>query len=436
MKKDFMPWRTVKNQNDKPVLEFELEPLIKGFFDKDMLLDYLKNFIIFADDGEKVFKMIAGYHQFHGVRAATDNIIKVSRPDGSKKGGVFWHTQGSGKSLSMTCLAGKLINTPEMENPTIVIVTDRNDLDGQLNETFTQAKLLFKQTPIQADDRDKLREVLNSSESGGVYFTTIQKFGTKDGEDVFPELSERHNVIVMADEAHRSQYGLKKRLDKKTNTFKYGYALNMRKALPNATFVAFTGTPVDHEDKITTQVFGEYISIYDIQDAVEDKATVKIYFESRLAKVELNEDIIDLIDDQIEEVFEDEELDIREKKKGQWAALEKLVGAKPRLKQVAQDIVNHFEHRTELLDGKAMIVGMSREICVALYNALIEIKPEWHNESYEKGALKVIMTGCVFRCNWPAIPAVTNGMNTPSFNTASKMPKCGGKSPALGDATI
>jgi len=389
----YMPWRAIKGQDDKPVLEFEVENLVKGFFQHDLILEYIKNFVLFADDGENLSKMIAGYHQYHGVKAATDNIVKASRPKGSKKGGVFWHTQGSGKSLSMTCLAGLLINHTEMENPTIVVVTDRNDLDGQLYETFDHARELLGQAPAQADGRDELREMLHSANSGGIYFTTIQKFTTFEQETDFPVLSDRHNVVVMADEAHRSQYGLKKKLDKKSNTFKFGYASNMRRALPNATFIAFTGTPVSEGERFTEEIFGKCISIYDIQDAVEDGATVKIYYESRLAKIDLNDEVIRKVDQQIEDILEDEDLDEREKEKGEWASLEKLVGSQKRIEEVAGDIVKHYEHRTELLEGKAMIVCMSREICAQMYDAFKKLKPEWHSVDYEKGQMKVIMTG-------------------------------------------
>ncbi|MFD2532534.1 type I restriction endonuclease subunit R [Gracilimonas halophila] len=408
----YMPWRAIKNEDDRPKLEFELETVIKGFFNPELFLDYIRHFILFEQDGDHAIKKIAGYHQFHAVREAVKAVITASRaPEGrveeqpratygdevepgSKKGGVIWHTQGSGKSISMVCFAGKLLQQPEMKNPTILVVTDRNDLDGQLFQTFSSAQDLLKQTPIQADSRDDLREQLSSRESGGIYFTTVQKFSTIGDEKRHPALSERHNLVVISDEAHRSQYGLKAQYDTKEQKYKYGYARHMRDALPNATFIGFTGTPVSMEDRDTRAVFGDYVSIYDIQDAVDDGATVPIYYESRLAKLDVNRAEIDELSDRVEEVVEEyEDESEREKTKSEWSTLAKLVGATPRITQVADDLVKHFEKRTAAIDGKAMVVGMSREICVDLYNAITEIRPEWHYEDPEKGQIKIIMTG-------------------------------------------
>lgn len=408
----YMPWRAIKNEDDRPKLEFELETVIKGFFNPELFLDYIRHFILFEQDGDHAIKKIAGYHQFHAVREAVKAVITASRaPEGrveeqpratygdevepgSKKGGVIWHTQGSGKSISMVCFAGKLLQQPEMKNPTILVVTDRNDLDGQLFQTFSSAQDLLKQTPIQADSRDDLREQLSSRESGGIYFTTVQKFSTIGDEKRHPALSERHNLVVISDEAHRSQYGLKATYDKDEKKYKYGYARHMRDALPNATFIGFTGTPVSMEDRDTRAVFGDYVSIYDIQDAVDDGATVPIYYESRLAKLDVNRAEIDELSDRVEEVVEEyEDESEREKTKSEWSTLAKLVGATPRITQVADDLVKHFEKRTAAIDGKAMVVGMSREICVDLYNAITEIRPEWHDEDPEKGQIKIIMTG-------------------------------------------
>lgn len=389
----FLPWRTIKNENDKPQLEWELETLIRGFFDRELFLDYIRFFVLFETDGEKTIKKIAGYHQFHAVREAVQATIAASDPTGNKKAGVVWHTQGSGKSISMCCYAGKLLQQPAMQNPTLLIVTDRNDLDGQLFETFSQAQELLKQTPVQANNRDELRQLLAERESGGIIFTTVQKFALLDGEAEHPLLNGRHNIVVMSDEAHRSQYGLKAKLSN-DGTYKFGYAKHMRDALKNAAFIGFTGTPISSEDKDTRAVFGDYVSIYDIQDAVEDGATVPIYYESRLAKLDINKAEIEELSDQVDEVVEDEEdVGSREKTKGEWSRLEKLVGATPRLKQIAADLVTHFEARTEATAGKGMIVTMSREICVHLYNEIIALRPDWHDSDPEKGKIKIVMTG-------------------------------------------
>jgi type I restriction enzyme R subunit len=407
----YMPWRTIKDEDDRPLVEWQLDTMVRGFFDQEMFLDYIRFFVLFETDGDTIIKKIAGYHQFHAVREAVRaTIIAAKEPEmnataerratygqdvipGCKKGGVVWHTQGSGKSISMCCYAGKLLQQPEMKNPTLVIVTDRNDLDGQLFTTFCNAQELLKQTPVQAQDRDELRKLLAERESGGIIFTTVQKFALLDDELQHPLLNGRHNIVVISDEAHRSQYGLKAVLTA-DGTYKFGYAKHMRDALRNATFIGFTGTPVSMVDKDTRAVFGEYVSIYDIQDAVDDGATVPIYYESRLAKLDLNHDEIEQLSQKVEEVVEDEE-DVagREKTKGEWCRLEKLVGAKPRLEQVAADIVTHFEKRNETIAGKAMIVAMSRDICAHLYNEIKEIRPEWHDNDPEKGAIKIVMTG-------------------------------------------
>ena len=407
----FMPWRTIKHEDDKPLLDWQLETMVRGFFDRELLLDYLRYFVIFETDSDRLIKKIAGYHQFHAVREAVKaTVLAAQNPEqlfqaekranyagvvvpGSKKAGVVWHTQGSGKSISMVCYAGKLLQQPEMNNPTLVVVTDRNDLDGQLFGTFSSAKELLKQEPAQADDRDALRVMLAERESGGIIFTTVQKFALLAGENAHPILNERHNIVVISDEAHRSQYGLKATL-KADGSYQFGYAKHMRDALPNAAFIGFTGTPIANEDKDTRAVFGDYVSIYDIQDAVDDGATVPIYYESRLAKLDINRDLIDELSDQVEDVVEDEEdIGQREKTKGEWSRLEKLVGSGPRLKQVAADLVEHFETRSALIEGKAMIVAMSRDICAQLYNEIVALRPEWHDTDPEKGAIKVVMTG-------------------------------------------
>lgn len=407
----FLPWRTIKNENDRPLLEYQLEKVVRGFFDRQLLLDYLHYFILFEQDGDKLIKKIAGYHQFHAVREAVRVTMIASRPveenkqeeeratygkevkPGSRKAGVVWHTQGSGKSISMVCYAGMLLQQPEMQNPTLVVVTDRNDLDNQLFDNFVAAKMLLKQVPVQADSRDDLRELVESRQSGGIIFTTVQKFSLLNGEEHHPALSQRSNIVVISDEAHRSQYGLKAVLDQKTGKYKFGYARHLRDALPMASFIGFTGTPIASEDKDTRAVFGDYVSIYDIQDAVDDGATVPIYYESRLAKLDINQADIEKLNDEVDEVMEDEEdIGAREKAKSKWAALEKLVGAEPRIKEVASDLVQHFEERCSTIEGKGMIVAMSREICAHLYNAVTTLRPDWHSEDIDKGAIKVIMT--------------------------------------------
>jgi type I restriction enzyme, R subunit len=411
-KERFMPWLTLMNEHDKPFFEYRLETLVKGFFHPELFLDYLHYFILFEQDDGTVIKKIAGYHQFHAVREAVRaTIIAAEQPNpkvvsdgradygekvkaGSGKAGVVWHTQGSGKSISMVCYAVKLLAQPEMNNPTIIIVTDRNDLDGQLFNTFSMAADALKQAPLQASGRDNLRDILEARQAGGIIFTTIQKFALLNGELAHPVLNRRSNIVVVSDEAHRSQYGDKASFNPKTGGYTFGYSKHLRDALPKATFIGFTGTPISMEDKDTRAVFGDYVSIYDIQDAVDDGATVPIYYESRLAKLDIKQAEIEALNDEIEEVIEEEEnISEREKTKSKWAALEKLVGSEPRLKQIAKDLVIHFEKRTDSISGKAMIVCMSREICVDLYKAIVAIKPEWHDSDPAKGAIKVVMTG-------------------------------------------
>jgi type I restriction enzyme R subunit len=322
-------------------------------------------------------------------------VLEASAPGGSGKGGVVWHTQGAGKSLEMTCLAGKLMKHPQMNNPTLVVVTDRSDLDGQLHGTFDAAAEVLGEKPAQADSRTALREHLNQRPSGGIIFTTIQKFVPGEDEDNYPTLTERDNVVVVCDEAHRSQYGLKARIkvDGERTTLEYGYAKYLRDAVPNATFVAFTGTPISSKDRDTQAVFGEYVDVYDIEQAVKDGATVPIYYESRLVKLEMDGSVSGTLDDEVDELTEDEEEAARARTKNRWAALEKLVGTTPRLETVATDLVKHFETRQEAMLGKAMVVCMSREVCVQLYNEIVKLRPSWHNSDPEKGAIKVVMTG-------------------------------------------
>ena len=390
----FMNWRTIDGVELDPLGKHrELETLIKGFFNKDVFLNYLRYFCLFEDD-KTVIKKIAGYHQFHAVQAAVESVVKASSRDGNKKGGVVWHTQGAGKSIEMACLAGRLIADPRLENPTLVMVTDRQDLDGQLFGVFAGAGDLLGEAPKQANSRSELRDHLRNRPSGGIIFTTIQKFGLDADEDKFPVLSDRHNVVVIADEAHRTQYGLKAKIDGETGVIKYGLAKSLRDALPNATFLAFTGTPISQDDRDTQAVFGNYVSIYDIQQSVEDGATVPIYYESRLAKINLNHEALPTIDDEVEDILDSETADAREKEKAksQWSALEAIVGTDARLQEIAEDLISHYETRSQTQPGKAMIVTMSRDICVRLYDQIIKLKPDWHSGDHMQGAIKVVMT--------------------------------------------
>ncbi|WP_269609280.1 type I restriction endonuclease subunit R [Prochlorococcus marinus] len=390
----FQQWRVIEQEQDlDPLGKFrELETLVRGLFDKQRLLDFIRSFCLFEDDGE-IIKKIAAYHQFHAVRTAVERVVEASKPDGDRKGGVVWHTQGAGKSIEMACLAGKLLTDPRLQNPTLVMVTDRQDLDGQLFGVFAGAKALLGESPKQAESRQDLRDLLDNRPSGGIIFTTIQKFAIESDEEKFPTLTDRKNVIVICDEAHRTQYGFKGRIDSKTGEIKYGLAKALRDALPQATFLAFTGTPISQDDRDTQAVFGHYVSIYDIQQAVEDGATVPIFYESRLAKLKLKDSALPLVDEKVDEIFEDED-DIysNERAKGRWAALEALVGAEPRLKEVASDLIAHYEQRSKTQPGKALIVGMSRDICARLYNIIIALRPDWHDPDHMKGAIKVVMT--------------------------------------------
>jgi type I restriction enzyme R subunit len=408
----FMQWRTIDGVTLDPLGQFnELETLIRGVLAPAYLLDYLRFFVLFDDDGTLV-KKIAGYHQFHAVRAAIAQVVTASRPGASHKGGVVWHTQGSGKSITMTCFAARVMQQAAMENPTIVVITDRNDLDGQLFGVFSLAHDLLREQAVQVATRQDLRAKLANRPSGGIVFATIQKFMPGADEDSFPVLSERSNIVVIADEAHRTQYGFEAKLKalkaqrtaaandddvleaaEQQASYQVGYAQHLRDALPNATFVAFTGTPVSSEDRDTRAVFGEYIHIYDMQQAKEDGATVAIYFESRLAKLSLKAEDLPHIDAEVDELAEDEEESQQAKLKSRWAALEKVVGAEPRIAAVAADLVAHFEERNKAQSGKAMVVTMSRDICVHLYNEVIKLRPDWHDPDPEKGAIKIVMTG-------------------------------------------
>lgn len=388
----FMPWRTTDGKVIAAKGQPELGILIDGVFDRRRLLDLLHDFTVFGETGSGLAKIIAGYHQFHAVRHAVDKTIEASAPQGDRRVGVIWHTQGSGKSLLMAFYAGQLVRRPALENPTIVVVTDRNDLDDQLFGTFSMCRDLIRQTPVQAESRDDLQSALSRA-SGGVIFTTIQKFSPPTGETVYPMLSDRRNIVVIADEAHRSQYGFRARIERKTGEIAYGFAKYLRDALPNASFIGFTGTPIETDDVSTPAVFGDYIDVYDISRAVEDGATVPIYYESRLARIELPDDEKPKIDAEIDDLTEDEATIEQERIKRQWATVEALVGSEKRLAMVAADLVQHFEDRVAAMDGKAMVVCMSRRICVALYDQIIALRPDWHGDDDAAGKIKVVMTG-------------------------------------------
>ena len=403
----FKPWRTVSGETLADPHMTELQVMLEGVFQRRRFLALLRDFVVFDDDGSgALVKKMAGYHQFHAVQVAVEETLraaKIGRRDiadqgeghyeagrkpggepGDRRIGVVWHTQGSGKSLTMAFYTGAIIREPAMENPTVVVLTDRNDLDDQLFGTFSRCEDLLRQPPAQAEDRADLRSKL-SVNAGGVVFTTIQKFFPEErgpSSSSGQALSERRNIVVIADEAHRSQYD-----------FVDGYARHMRDALPNASFVGFTGTPIELQDANTRAVFGDYISIYDIQRSVEDGATVPIYYESRLARLTLDEDERPNIDTEFEEATEGEEVERTERLKTRWAQLEAVVGAEKRIRQIAGDIVGHFGQRLEALDGKAMVVCMSRRICVDLYSELARLRPDWHDDDDGAGAMKVVMTG-------------------------------------------
>ncbi|MDO8590518.1 MAG: type I restriction endonuclease subunit R [bacterium] len=375
----FMKWRTIDGETVAPASIPEMEILIKGVFSKTHLLDIIKNFIVFETDGETTIKKLAAYHQYHATNKAVIRTATATTEKGDRRAGVVWHTQGSGKSLTMVFFAGKIIQV--LDNPTLVVLTDRNDLDDQLFGVFSNCHELLRQTPAQAKDRADLKKLLSVA-SGGVVFTTIQKFMPEEKGDKHPLLSDRRNIIVIADEAHRSQYD-----------FIDGFARHMHDALPNASFIGFTGTPIELSDKNTRAVFGEYIDVYNISRAVEDHATVPIYYEARLAKILLSESERPRIDSEFEELTEGEEVAKKEKLKSKWARLEAMVGSDKRVKLIAKDVVDHFEARRDAIEGKGLFVSMSRRIAVGLYDEIIKLRPQWHSDDINKGFIKVVMTG-------------------------------------------
>jgi len=390
-KERFTKWRSINGIERDPHGTFgQTQTLIEGFLNPNTLLEVIRHFSIVVS-GKHSYKMLPAYHQFFAVEKAYKRALAASSMTGDGRGGLMWHTQGSGKSYEMSCLAGMLTTSKLLKNPTVVVVTDRNNLDHQLFDIFMDAKALMRQIPEQAESRQDLREKIAERASGGVIFTTIQKFAPEEGEDKFPVLTDRRNVFVFTDEAHRSQYGFSARIA--GDKFKVGYAQHLRDALPNATFFAFTGTPVAAVDRNTRQVFGDEIDIYDMLQANEDGATVPIYYESRLVSLELPDEAKKELNDLAEDLLEDEDELAQSSLKQRWAAIEQIVGAGPRLEKIAEDIVKHFEDRCSsplMASGKAMIVGMSRSICVDLYDQIIKLRPEWHDPDFRKGAIKII----------------------------------------------
>jgi type I restriction enzyme R subunit len=417
----FMNWRTVDGINIESLSKPQYEVLFTGMLAKERLLDIIENFILFQEskeedkdvngnklgDKKSIIKILAAYHQYFAVKKAVEKTKEAISEEGDRKIGVIWHTQGSGKSFSMVFYTAGLVR--ELNNPTILVITDRNDLDDQLFSTFAKSQDILRQTPKQADvrkltDNQKLMQagnnsvemnglydLLNDRESGGIIFTTIQKFKPENGE--MPVLTNRKNVIIIADEAHRSQYGLEAKMDIKTGEVKYGYAKYLRDALPNASFIGFTGTPIDLEDKSTTAVFGNCIDTYDMTRAVEDEATVRIYYENRIIKLDVDNDELIKIDDEFEEITEGQEDNEKDKNKAVWSRFEAVVGSPNRVKKLAEDIINHYEEKSKTIDGKAMVVCMSRRICADLYEEIIKIRPDWHSDDVNKGKIKVVMTG-------------------------------------------
>ena len=417
----YMNWRSIDGKVVEPLSNPQYEVMFGGMLQKHRLLDIIKNFILFQEssvdekdengkklgDKKTIIKIMAAYHQYFAVKKAVEKTKEATKEDGDRKIGVIWHTQGSGKSFSMVFYTAGLVR--ELNNPTIVVITDRNDLDDQLFSTFSKSQDILRQTPKQANIRkltdsqkatmngnnsvevNGLFDLLNERESGGIIFTTIQKFKPEDGE--MQVLTNRKNVIIIADEAHRSQYGLEAQADTKTGEIKYGYAKYLRDALPNASFIGFTGTPIDLEDRSTTAVFGHTIDTYDMTRAVEDEATVKIYYENRIIKLEADEEELKAIDEEFDNLTEGQEDIEKEKNKGKWTRLEAIVGSPNRIKKLAEDIVNHYEEKSKAIDGKAMVVCMSRKICVDLYEQIVTLRPSWHSDDDTKGKIKVVMTG-------------------------------------------
>ncbi len=385
----FSTWKREDGSN----VPVEIEPLVNEVFEKRRLLDILRHFILF-ESTMPPNKILAAYHQYYGVNKAVERTIAATAHGGDRRIGVFWHTQGSGKSLSMTFYASKIAQQPQLANPTLVVLTDRNDLDDQLFGQFMRCTEFLRQTPEQVESRDDLRKALAVA-SGHIVFTTIQKFLPEENGGRYAAVTDRRNVIVIADEAHRSQYGFGGKLNDDTGEMAYGFARHLRDAVPNASFIGFTGTPVELTDRNTRSVFGDYIDVYDVRRAVEDGATVPIYYEARVVKVELDPVKVSYLDDEFEEITEGQEDDDKRRSASRWSQIEALVGTEARIEEIARDLVEHFEQRQRGFDfdGKAMVVCMSRRICARLYQAIVALRPEWHDDADERGAIKVVITG-------------------------------------------
>jgi type I restriction enzyme R subunit len=387
----FMPWRVAEGI-EHPEEHLELEVLIRGLFRPATFLSYFRYFVAFQNTGSGTAKMIAGYHQYHGVQKAAQRAVEAATQTNDGKGGVMWFTQGSGKSLIALFYVCLLRERPELKNPTIVVVTDRNDLDGQLYETFAASETTLRTAPTQAQDVPELKELLSSQPAGGVFFTTIQKFQPDEPGKPMEMLCNRSNVIVICDEAHRTQYGFKAKLDSKTGQMKYGLAKHMREALPNAVYLGLTGTPISGDDKDTQAVFGDYVDIYDVLASQRDGTTVPIHYESRIIDLAVNQDELDQLDDDLDELLDSEDDSIKGQAASRLARLESIAMADGRLEKLAKDLVQHWQSRLEVIDGKAMIVAMSRAAAVALYDEIIKEMPGWHNDDLDQGAIKVVMT--------------------------------------------
>ena len=418
-----MPWKTVDGEKEAGNVP-QMDILTRGVFDKARLLDIIQNFIVFERDDKddaKLVKKVAAYHQYWVVNKALNSTLRASGDEGDQRAGVVWHTQGSGKSLSMVFYTGKMMRNRDLHNPTVVVVTDRNDLDGQLFGTFSACRELLGEDPKQANNRRELRELLDRN-AGGIIFTTIQKFSPEGEEDTLPVLTGRRNVIVMADEAHRSQYGMKARIRESDAQLVYGYAKYMRDALPGASYIGFTGTPIEREDKSTPAVFGEYVDVYDVKQAVTDGATVNIYYESRLVDLNMDEDTKRWLDQEVDDLLEGEEVNRQDTLKAEYARKEAIVGNAERLNVVALDIIQHFEQRQESLEGKGMVVTMSRSIAAELYEKIVAYRPDWHSDDDSKGKVKVIITGSASDAEYLQ-PHIRNKQRIKAIEKRIKNPK-------------
>lgn len=381
------PWRSTDGQDLRSPGNMELQSLSDGLLEKSRFLDWLQNFTVFSNQEGLLVKKVAAYHQFYAVQKSLDSVMRASGPDGDRRGGVVWHTQGSGKSLSMVFFSGKIVKCPQMANPTIVVLTDRNDLDDQLFGTFSQGIKLLRQTPIQAESREDLRKLLDRP-SGGIIFTTIQKFEETPGA-----VSERTNIVVLVDEAHRSQYGLEAIIDRETGEIGYGFAKHMRDAIPNATFLAFTGTPIEEHDTNTRKIFGGYVDIYDMNQSIEDGATVPLYYESRIISLEVDDGKLQDVDGEVKNLLKGKSQEEQDRYIARWSKIASVVGSETRVRALASDLVEHLEGRLDVIEGKAMAVCLTRSICVQLHDAIKDLRPHWYSDNDSEGAMKIVMSG-------------------------------------------